>query len=158
MEPTPTIRIEVALPAATVLDQLARYGKDWHESRKPPEFRGTFWLTVQGSSFELTLPRVSRSVVWRGSVVDAEGGGGSVIKAAAERVRIPLIAWLLMGAVAGGYEVWRGLPLTVALVFALIGLALMPIVGPRYRAGVAKREAPFCRAILLRATQWTPQS
>jgi hypothetical protein len=86
-----------------------------------------------------------------------ENGGGSLITAAAEKARMPLIAWLLGIPFFFGYAVLRN-GLGFALVFLPICLTVMPVLGPCYWAWVANREAPFCRAILLRATQATTAS
>jgi hypothetical protein len=141
-----------------VLEQLARYGKDWHESRLPPEVRGTtVRLRVQGSSVELTLLHIyGESVVRRGSVVDAEDRRGSLVTVAAKRERRFLITLLVGIPFLAAYAVLRG-GLTFALVFLLLVLVLL-IAVPRAWARRANREAPLCRAILLRATQATPAS
>jgi hypothetical protein len=86
-----------------------------------------------------------------------ENGGGSLITAVAEKARMPLIAWLLGIPFFFGYAVLRN-GLGFALVFLPICLTVMPVLGPCYWAWVANREAPFCRAILLRATQATTAS
>jgi len=56
-----------------------------------------------------------------------------------------------------GYAVLRG-GLAFALVFFLLVLVFMLVLVPRAWARRANREAPLCRAILLRATQATPAS
>lgn len=154
MKRLPKIRIEVTLPPAVVLEQLARYGKDWHESRLPAEVRGSkLWLNVQGSSFKLQWPRTN--TVWCGSVVDAEDRGGSLVTAAAEPQGGVLIGPLLGFALGVGLAVVRG----AGLAFVVTGLclsALLLVLISRAQVWSAERQAPLCRAILLRATQATP--
>lgn len=150
MEAAPTIRIEVALPAAQVLEQLAHYGKDWHESRLPAEARGVgLGLRVQDTSVELQLYYRGSDVVWRGSV--SQAGGGSLITLTAEPVRMGPIAWFLLilasGALAVGRAGLKGALVLVPLAFALI------LFLDRLWPGRARGQAPLCRAILLRATQ-----
>jgi hypothetical protein len=154
---TPTIRIEVALPPAVVLEQLARYGKDWHESRLPAEVKGaSVWLRVQGTGVELELAHYrGPDVVWRGSVVEA--GAGSVITLGADHEHMGPIAWLTLILAFTGFAVLRyGLKSALVLLpFALVLVLLLDrLVWPRR----AKSEAPLCRAILLRATQALPPS
>jgi hypothetical protein len=166
MDTTPTIRIEVALPPAVVLEQLARYGKDWHESKLPPEARRIYYqcsIRVQGGSFVLRLgPQgTDLGLSWRGSV-DSADGGGSIVTAMAALDRMPVIPMLLVFAIWVGYQLMRGervadlVPgLGVVLVFFL---PLVLIYAPHQRSKLVERQAPLCRAVLLRATQKTAAS
>lgn len=156
MKTTPTIRIELALPPAQVLEQLMRYGKDWRESRLPPEARGVrFSLKVRDRSFELRLLG-NGELTWLGSVVDSGDGGGSVLTAAPQPIRTSAIGWLLMIPASAGLLMLRGLSAESALVLSLVVLALVQALETLSRPGFARGEAPLCRAILLRAMQATP--
>ena len=158
----PKIRIDVALPPAQVLEQLARYGKDWHESRLPLEVRQAgfyrFPLKVQGTGFALQLPHAKSPVIlWRGSVVDAEDGAGSLVTAAAELDRISLFTIPITLAVGAGWALLRGTGVGFALFGLLLAVALL-VIAHRLQLRQANREAKLCRAILLRATQARPAS
>lgn len=161
METAPTILIEVALPPDVVLQQLARYGKDWHESRLPPEVRRAYYqcvVKVQGSSFELRLglqindPDLS----WRGSV-EADERGGSIVTAIPTVKPMSIMALFFGLAVGAGYQLASGE--SVAHLIPVLGLVLalvLPIVlvyAPRANSKLVERQTPLCRAILMRATQ-----
>lgn len=154
---TPTIRLEVVLTPAVVLELLSRYGKDWHESRLPPESRGmSVSLRVQDNAVELQLQHIrGQNVVWRGSVVHAENGAGSVMTLTAEQDRGFVIASRLGIPLLAAYGLLRG-GVALALVGLLLGLLLALVLVPYGWARRAKREAPLCRAILLRATESAP--
>jgi len=157
MKTTQTIRIEVSLAPDAALEQLARYSKDWRESRLPREVRGTsVSVRVQGNRVELELRHINgEDVIWRGSVVKANGRG-SLVTLAAEHKRGFLI-WMRLGIpLLAGYGLYLG-GLAWALVGLVLGLVLALVVAPTSWAWRAKREAPICRAIVLRAMQWTPE-
>ncbi|HKW12563.1 MAG TPA: hypothetical protein VJO33_19400 [Gemmatimonadaceae bacterium] len=168
MKTTPTIRIEVALAPAVVLEQLARYGKDWHESRLPPEARKYAWcaIDVQGSSFELRLGRTARGVAvsWRGSVDAEQGGeGGSIVTAVG---RLPTLSFtvippLLGVALSAGYQFAKGArvaELLPVLGAVLVFVFLILVWARRSQWKLADRQASPCRAVLLRATERATKS
>ena len=97
---------------------------------------------------------------WRGSV-DADDAGESTVTAAAGVDRWPVIAVFLAIPIWTGYYLTKGervadlLPVLGAfLVFTLVLLAL----SRRSLSKVVARQAPLCRAVLLRATQATSAS
>jgi hypothetical protein len=151
-------RIEVVslLAPSEVLDRLARYGKEWRESKIPPSARGQFFgcrITVRGHEFELQLePQGNRGVfIWRGQVVADSATGGSRIHA-----RAKLKWWYaIVSVIAVVFFIgwWDGPQLVGAersvdgAVFAIGGTCLMLIVAWAITAGRAGEQGHACKAI-----------
>ena len=81
-----------------------------------------------------------------------------MVTAAAQPIRMSPIGWLLIGAVLFGIELLRGQGVAFTLVMVLVAFALTVSLELLSRPLWARGEAPICRAILLRATQATPES
>ena len=68
------------LPPATVVDRLARYGKEWRESKIPPGLRSSgiygCQVTVRSETFKLRLEPQGRGpqLVWTGQVTPEAAG------------------------------------------------------------------------------------
>jgi hypothetical protein len=151
-------KIEVLslLAPSEVLDRLARYGKEWRESKIPPSARGKFFgcrITVRGHEFELELePQGNGGVfVWRGQVEADATNGGSRIHARATLKRwyaiISVIAVVLFIVAWDGPQLVGAERSVDRAVFAIGGTCMMSIVAWAITAGRAAEQGHACEAI-----------
>ena len=141
------------LAPGEVLDRMARYGKEWRESKIPPSAHGRFFacrIIVHGHEFELEL-EPNGGVVWRGQVVANAISGGSRIQARAKLKRWYAIFLVIAIVLFIGW--FDGLQLIGAdrsadrSVFALGVTCMMLVVGWIITEWRAAAQVHPCKAI-----------
>jgi hypothetical protein len=151
-------QIEVAsrLAPSEVLDRLARYGKEWRESKIPLSVRGRFFscrLSVRGQEFELEFEPQGKggAFIWRGQVISDGVTGGSRIHARARLKRWYAITSVI---VLGLFIGWWVAPQLFGTersadraVIAIEGTCVMLIMVLAVHAGRAAEQGYACEAI-----------
>lgn len=150
------IEVVSLLSQSEVLDRLARYGKEWRESKIPPKARNQFFgcrITVRAHEFELELQPQGRGpqFVWQGRVLSDDLTGGSRIHVRAQMKRWYAIFLLIVFAL---FFAWWDAPQLIgaessvdSAVFAIGGTCMMLIVVLAISAGLAEDQKQACNAI-----------
>jgi len=152
--------IEVAshLSPSEVIERLARYGKEWRESKIPPNLRTQFFgcrIVVSGQQFELELEPQGRGpyFIWRGKVDSDNLSGGSRILMRARMKRwyaiYTLTASVLFFAWWAAPQLFGSGSTVDGAYFAIVGTSMMLIIGLAINAGGAERQRQACDAILV---------
>lgn len=138
------------LPPADVLDRLARYGKEWRESKIPPAVRATgiygCQVTVENDAFRLELEPQGRGpqLEWTGQVVPEGTGSRLSIRSTQTRwSRGSAVAVVLFIAVVSWPTVRAG-----DFAFFIIGTSFMGGFIALTTAWRSNAQRADCQAIL----------
>lgn len=152
------LEIDLPRPPAELLSALAAFGKEWRESKMPPEVReaGTYGcrVIVSGSSFALTFEPQGRGpqLEWHGTVSPVANGAGSRISLSAGHTRLSKASYAIMFTIM---LVWWVAPQFFdrertpgSMLFAIAGLSLLAVFVAWATAWRAKQQVSECYAVL----------